>query len=154
MIEIFLLAAALGASREDCIDHSAYSFGLPDIVQSEAGGRAESRTFPDGTQITIRAEYCTEPAYQLDMDAPLDAQNGMRLRQVMGQFDRHVSCPVSDWSRYDVSIAAAVSALDAGEAFDNDGAPIDGDGVNAIYLSLVPAEGRVQGTFRCLRPQD
>ena len=161
MISTLALAATAALSADTCIDHTSYTFGFAEsrlrdvvILRDEAGGRAERGTYPDGTVVTLSADYCTEREVALSMDAPADAQNIMRLRQVFGQFDRYATCPISDWSGFDAAMDAVGVALDSGESYDNGGEPIDGDGVNAIYLTIAPSGERIAATIRCVRPND
>ncbi|WP_291842713.1 hypothetical protein [Maricaulis sp.] len=161
MIPAIALAAMTTLSVDSCIDHTSYTFNLSErrlrdieILRDETGGRSERGVYPDGTVITVSADYCREREIDLTMDAPADAQNIMRLRQIFGQLDRIVSCPVSDWTRFDAAMDSAGTALEAGNRYDNDGAPIDGDGSNAIYMSIAPIEGRIEAQIRCVRPAD
>ncbi len=159
MISALLVTTAL--SGTSCVDHSTYTFDLEarrlrniEILRSEASGRSERGSYPDGTTVTVTAEYCTERDITMSVDAPFDAQNKMRLGQLFGQFDRIMSCPVSDWTMFDAAMDAADTALTAGETYDNGGAPIDTDGTNAIYLSVAPVGDRVSAEIRCVRPND
>lgn len=161
MIDLFALVAVTALASDGCTDHSTYSFKLAEtrlrdveIVRSEPSGRAERGAFPDGTVVTLSADYCTDPAFDLTMDAPSDAQNIMRLRQVFGQFDRFIDCPIADYDQYDVTLDAVDAALSAGSAYDNDGAAIDTAGANSIYLSIAPAGDRIAATIRCERQPD
>ncbi|WP_297734043.1 hypothetical protein [uncultured Maricaulis sp.] len=161
MMTALALAATAALSTETCLDHTSYTFGFADsrlrnveILRDEPDGRSERGEYPDGTVVTLSADYCSEREVTLTMDARADAQNIMRLRQVFGQLDRFVSCPISDWNGFDAAMDAAGASLDAGDAYDNGGNPIDGDGVNAIYLSIGPTGERIAATIRCVRPID
>jgi len=92
MLSAFASALVLASVQDGCVDHSAYNFDLEgarlrevEIIRSEPAGRSESGSFPDGTVVTVSAAYCTDPVIAMDVDAPLDAQNEMRLGQLLGR---------------------------------------------------------------------
>lgn len=156
---VLLSAALLIASQDGCVDHSAYNFDLEgarlrevEIIRSEPAGRSESGSFPDGTVVTVSAAYCTDPVITMDVDAPLDAQNQMRLGQLMGRLDVIAGCTTNDWIALDASLAAAAAAVEAGDAWNNDGAPIAGSGEGGeITLEVRPVDGRLHAAFVCTR---
>ena len=119
MLSAFASALLLAASQDGCVDHSAYDFDLAgarlrevEIVHSEPAGRSETGRFPDGTLVTVSADYCTDPVITMAVDAPLDAQNQMRLGQLMGRLDIIAGCTTNDWAAHDASLAAAAADLD------------------------------------------
>lgn len=159
MLSAFASALLLASFQDGCVDHSAYNFDLEgarlrevQIIRSEPAGRSESGSFPDGTVVTVSAEYCTDPVITMDVDAPLDAQNEMRLGQLLGRLDVIAGCTANDWAAQDASLAAAAAAVEAGDAWNNDGAPIAGSGEGGeVTLDVRPVGGRVHATFVCTR---
>ena len=159
MLSAFASALLLSAAQDGCVDHSAYDFDLAgarlrevEIDHSEPAGRSETGRFPDGTLVTVSADYCTDPVITMAVDAPLDAQNQMRLGQLMGRLDIIAGCTTNDWAAHDASLAAAAAAVEAGDAWDNDGAPIAGTGEGGeITLDVRPVDGRLHAIFVCTR---
>lgn len=157
---VLLSATLLAAAQGGCVDHSSYDFDLAGarlrevgIIRSEPAGRSETGRFSDGTVVTVSADYCTDPVITMEVDAPLDAQNQMRLAQLMGRLDIIAGCTTNDWAAHDASLAAAAAAVEAGDAWNNDGAPIAGSGEGGdITLDVRPVDGRLHATFVCTRP--
>ena len=157
---VLLSATLLAAAQGGCVDHSSYDFDLAGarlrevgIIRSEPAGRSETGRFPDGTVVTVSADYCTDPVITMEVDAPLDAQNQMRLAQLMGRLDIIAGCTTNDWAAHDASLAAAAAAVEAGNAWNNNGAPIAGSGEGGdITLDVRPVDGRLHATFVCTRP--
>lgn len=151
-------ALLLSATQDACVDHSSYDFDLAgarfrdvEVTRSEPSGRSETGRFPDGTIVSVSAEYCSDPEIIMDVDAPLDAQTEMRLGQLVGRLDVVAGCQTADWDARDASLAAAAAALDAGEPWNNGGAPIAGSGKSEITLSARVEGGRILATFTCTR---
>ncbi|MEN0651699.1 MULTISPECIES: hypothetical protein [Hyphobacterium] len=159
MLSAFASALLLATAQESCVDHSAYNFDLEgarlrevEIVRSEPAGRRETGRFPDGTVVTVSADYCTDTVITMAVEAPLDAQNQMRLGQLMGRLNVIAGCTTNDWAAQDASLAAAAAAVEAGDAWNNDGAPIAGSGEGGeVTLDVRPVEGRLHATFVCTR---
>ena len=159
MLSAFASALLLAAAQDGCVDHSAYDFDLAgarlrevEIIRSEPAGRSETGRLPDGTLVTVSEDFCTDPVITMVVDAPLDAQNQMRLSQLMGRLDIIAGCTTNDLASHDASLAAAAAAVEAGDAWDNERSPIAGTGEGGeITLDVRPVDGRLHAIFVCTR---
>lgn len=158
MIIALALASTTLVLTDTCVNHSAYSFELAaarlanvEILRNDASGRSERGSFPDGTIVTLSAEYCSTPVIVMSVDAPIDAQTAMRLNQLTGRLDRITGCVAEDYSVLDTAFAATADAMAAGGQYEDDNHPLAQTAANTIRFTARAEGGRMLAEFSCTK---
>ena len=158
MIIAIALASTALAMSETCLDHTSYTFDLAaarlanvEILRSEASGRSERGSFPDGTIVTLSAEYCATPVIVMTVDAPIDEQTAMRLNQLAGRLDRIAGCFAEDYDALDTAFGATADAMAAGGSYNDGDTPLADTAANTIRFSAHAEGGRMHAEFSCTK---